>query len=54
MIIMNGSKIIRLSINPTLVKTKEAGESITDFMTLEFDLENPNIDHGMPAWLVED
>lgn len=41
---MSSSKIIKLSFNPTSVKTKVEGEQITDFMTREFDLENPNIE----------
>ncbi|MCD6565581.1 MAG: hypothetical protein J7K53_06525 [Bacteroidales bacterium] len=39
-----GSKIIKLSFNPEIVKTKAEGEFTTDFMTREFDLENPNIE----------
>ncbi len=42
--IVNNSKIIRLSVNPSKVQTKQDGEKITDFMTREFDLENPNIE----------
>lgn len=40
---MDNNRIIKLSVNPTPVKTKEAGEQITDFAVRKFDLNDPII-----------
>jgi hypothetical protein len=44
---MSTKRIIRLSVNPTNVITKEDGEKITNFIVREYDLDDPNIENEL-------